>query len=117
MFWSNEHKSCTGMNESSQVFECFFNSHVLVKREQDLNESRVESSTERLYENFLNSPVLVKREQELVSNLSQLIIINFLIRTSHRPAHHYWRNHCVPYSHCCRLKRLSNGWIGQWIVC
>ena len=115
--WSNENKSCMRVDKrkfawefhqlscpgqtrtrvaweltSESLHESFINSHVLVKREQELHESwqarvcmRVSSTlmwsenksgqtrtrvaweltSESLHESFINSHVLVKREQEL----------------------------------------------------
>ena len=37
MSWSNENKSCMRVDEN--LYESFLNSHVLVKREQELHES------------------------------------------------------------------------------
>ena len=42
MSWSNENKSCMRVDESltsESLYESFLNSHVLVKREQELHES------------------------------------------------------------------------------
>ena len=50
---------------SESLYESFLNSHVLVKREQELYESSSELTSEILCESFLISHVLVKREQEL----------------------------------------------------
>ena len=37
--WSNENKSCMRVMASESLYESFFKSHVLVKREQELHES------------------------------------------------------------------------------
>ena len=51
---------------SESLYERFLNSHVLVKREQELlHKNWWELTSESLYKSFLNSRVLVKREQEL----------------------------------------------------
>ena len=65
--YRSENKSCMRVDESwrESLYESFLNSHVLVKREQELYESWLELTSESLYESFLNSHVLVKREQEL----------------------------------------------------
>ena len=47
---------------SESLYESFPNSHVLVKREQELHESWWEWTSESLYESFLNFHVLIKRE-------------------------------------------------------
>ena len=47
------------------LYENFLNSHVLIKREQELDESWRELRSECLHKRFLNSHVLVKRELEL----------------------------------------------------
>ena len=65
MSWSNENKSWWELTSES-LYESFLNSHVLVKREQELYESWSVLTNESLYESFLDSHVLVKREQELM---------------------------------------------------
>ena len=54
------------MRVDKQEFdESFLNSHVLVKREQELHESCMRVDKQEFDESLLNSHVLVKREQEL----------------------------------------------------
>ena len=85
--WSNENKGCSRVDKREFAWEfhqlscpgqtrarvgweltseslhgSFINSHVLIKREQELHESW---QSESLHESSINSHVLVKREQEL----------------------------------------------------
>ena len=57
----------TGVDKREFVYESFLNSHVLLKREQELHEGydAWELTNESLYESFLDSHALFKREQEL----------------------------------------------------
>jgi hypothetical protein len=71
--WEFSQLSCPGQTRTRVAWELrsesfhksFLNSHVLVKREQELRESWWELRSESFHESFLNSHVPVKREQEL----------------------------------------------------
>ena len=52
-------------DEGESSYESFLNSHVLVRREQELHESWSELTSESLYEKLLNPYVQVKPAQEL----------------------------------------------------
>jgi hypothetical protein len=88
--WEFSQLSCPGQTRtrvawelrSESLHESFLNSHVPVKREQELHESWWELRSESLHESFLNSHAPVKREQELHESWWSMTVFSTLIWAS-----------------------------------